>query len=228
MCAGGAAAGAGDPPPAPSTGPAGPAPAELAAAAALARPAFAAHCAACHGADGRGRRALGAPNLVDAHWVWDDATADSPVAALEDTLRYGIRSAHPRTRNVAAMPAYGHGGEMGLGPAEIADLVVYVSSLAGDAVDAAARRRGRALYAGRANCIECHSGDGTGNADWGAPDLTVADDAAWLYGRDAASLTTTITEGRAGHCPAWVDRLDAPTIHALAVWLRSGHAEPAP
>jgi cytochrome c oxidase cbb3-type subunit 3 len=214
--------------------PGGPAPAAPAVtsaaelAAALARPAFAAHCSACHGVHGQGRRDLGAPNLVDAVWVWDDATADDPIAALEDTLRYGIRSGHPRARNIAVMPAFGHGGEMGLSADEIADVAAYVASLSGESVDPAARRRGRAVYAGRANCIECHSGDGTGNADWGAPDLTVPDDGAWLYGRDRASLTTTIREGRAGHCPAWIDRIDAATIHALAVWLRSGHAEPGP
>jgi cytochrome c oxidase cbb3-type subunit 3 len=217
-----------DNPAATETAPAAVSAAELAAAARAARPAFARHCSACHGANGQGRRDLGAPNLVDAVWVWDDATADSPVAALEDTIRYGIRSGHPHARNTAVMPAYGHGGEIGLDPAQIADVVLYVSSLSGQAVDPAARRRGRAIYAGRANCIECHSGDGTGNADWGAPDLTVANDGAWLYGRDSASLTTTISQGRAGHCPAWIDRIDAPTIHALALWLRSGHADPAP
>jgi cytochrome c oxidase cbb3-type subunit 3 len=223
MLASGVAAQAGgdDAPPVPSA-------AELAAAGALARPAFSAHCSACHGADGRGIRALGAPNLVDAHWVWDDATADGPVPALEDTIRYGIRSGHAKARSVTAMPAYGHGGQLGLEPGEIDALVLYVASLSGDTVDPAARRRGHALYAGRANCVECHSADGTGNADWGAPDLTLTDDGAWIYGRDRASLRRTIAEGRAGRCPAWIGTLDAATIHALALWLRSGQARPAP
>lgn len=212
----------------PTDAAAGLAAADLASAAALARPAFARHCSACHGADGRGRRSLGAPNLIDTVWVWDDATADSPLDALEATIRYGIRSGHAKARNVTAMPAFGHGGEQGLSAAEIGDVVEYVLSLGRTTVDEAARRRGRAVFGGRANCIECHSADGRGNADWGAPDLTLADDGAWLYGRDRASLTRTVSEGRAGRCPAWIDRLDAATIHALALWLRSGQAEPAP
>ena len=156
-----------------------------------------------------------------------DATADGPVPALEDTIRYGIRSGHAKARNVTAMPAYGHGGQLGLEPGEIDALVLYVASLSGDTVDPAARRRGHALYAGRANCVECHSADGTGNADWGAPDLTLTDDGAWIYGRDRARLRRTIAGGRAGRCPAWIGTLDAATIHALALWLRSGQAQPA-
>jgi cytochrome c oxidase cbb3-type subunit 3 len=37
-------------------------------AAALGKPKFAA-CAGCHGADGRGNQALGAPNLTDKIWL---------------------------------------------------------------------------------------------------------------------------------------------------------------
>ena len=38
-------------------------------------------CAACHGADGRGNKALGAPDLADAVWLYGSS---------EDTIVYGI------------------------------------------------------------------------------------------------------------------------------------------
>ena len=173
-------------------------------------------------------RSLGTPNLVDTVWLWDDGTADSPLAALEDTLRFGIRSGHPKARNVTAMPAFGHGGELALSPDEVADVADYVLALSGQQVDPVVRKRGRALYAGKGNCAECHGDDGSGNPDWGAANLRIHEDGAWLYGNDRASVTQTIQSGRAGSCPAWVDRLAPATITALAVWLRSGSAHPGP
>lgn len=41
-----------------------------AAAVARAAPTFAAQCAACHGPDGKGNQALGAPNLTDGEWLY--------------------------------------------------------------------------------------------------------------------------------------------------------------
>lgn len=46
-----------------------------AAAAAAAKPMFAT-CAACHGADGKGNKALGAPNLTDDIWLHGGSLAD--------------------------------------------------------------------------------------------------------------------------------------------------------
>jgi cytochrome c oxidase cbb3-type subunit 3 len=34
---------------------------------------FATQCASCHGNDGRGNRAFGAPNLADAEWLYGDS-----------------------------------------------------------------------------------------------------------------------------------------------------------
>ena len=49
---------------------------------------FADNCAACHGADGKGNRELGAPNLTDRIWLYgsDEATSSrpSPTAARRD------------------------------------------------------------------------------------------------------------------------------------------------
>ncbi len=50
-------------------------------------------CAACHGPEGKGNPALGAPNLTDNIWLYGGSRA-----AVEETLRYG--------RN-GVMPAFG-------------------------------------------------------------------------------------------------------------------------
>jgi len=41
----------------------------------LGKPLFAQICAACHGADGKGNQAVGAPNLTDAIWLYDSSEA---------------------------------------------------------------------------------------------------------------------------------------------------------
>lgn len=47
-------------------------------------------CAACHGADGKGNQALGAPNLTDSIWLHGSQTAD-----IEVILRNGIQGNMP-------------------------------------------------------------------------------------------------------------------------------------
>lgn len=75
------------------------------AAAAAAKPMFAT-CAACHGADGKGNQALGAPNLTDDVWLHGSSLAD-----IEQTIRDGREGHMPawnerlgeaRSRAVAA------------------------------------------------------------------------------------------------------------------------------
>lgn len=41
----------------------------------LGKPLFAQTCAACHGADGKGNQAVGAPNLTDATWLYGSSEA---------------------------------------------------------------------------------------------------------------------------------------------------------
>lgn len=74
---------------------------------------FADNCAACHGADGKGNRAFGAPNLTDAIWLYggDRATLTQTVA----NARSGV------------MPAW----NQKLDPATLNMLAAYVHSLGG-------------------------------------------------------------------------------------------------
>lgn len=74
---------------------------------------FAANCAACHGADGKGNIELGAPNLTDGIWLYG-SDRDSIIATLTNG-RAGI------------MPAWA--GR--LDPTTIKALTVYVHALGG-------------------------------------------------------------------------------------------------
>ncbi len=74
---------------------------------------FAANCVACHGTDGKGLRAFGAPNLADAVWLYGGTKTD--VVASITKARAGV------------MPAWGSK----LDPVTIKMLAVYVHSLGG-------------------------------------------------------------------------------------------------
>ena len=74
---------------------------------------FAEQCALCHGADGRGNKELGAPNLTDAIWLYGGDRA-----ALTHTI--------VNARN-GVMP----GWQQRLDPATITALTAYVHSLGG-------------------------------------------------------------------------------------------------
>ena len=74
---------------------------------------FADNCAVCHGPDGKGNRALGAPNLTDQIWLYG-----SDSQAIID----GIWNGHG-----GVMPAWG--GK--LDPVTIKALTVYVHTFGG-------------------------------------------------------------------------------------------------
>ena len=80
---------------------------------ARARPLYETHCVSCHGAEGRGDQALGAPNLSDAIWLYGGERAD-----VAQTLRDG---------RGGVMPAWT--GRMS--EEQITALAVYVHSLGG-------------------------------------------------------------------------------------------------
>jgi cytochrome c oxidase cbb3-type subunit III len=78
-----------------------------------AAPVFQANCASCHGADGRGDQAQGAPNLTDQEWIYGGARQDILLQINE--ARGGV------------MPAWG----ARLDAATIRALSIYVHSLSG-------------------------------------------------------------------------------------------------
>ena len=79
----------------------------------LGKKVFAENCAVCHGAEGKGDRTLGAPNLTDAIWLYG-----SEIAAITAMIH------NPRNR---VMPAWGDR----LDPVTIKSLALYVQSLGG-------------------------------------------------------------------------------------------------
>lgn len=68
-------------------------------------------CATCHGADGKGNQALGAPNLTDKTWLYGGS-----IATISETIRGGRNN---------VMPAFGEF----LGDAKVHLLAAYVWSM---------------------------------------------------------------------------------------------------
>jgi len=185
-------------------------PAMMRFAVSLARPVYAAHCASCHGADLRGNRTLGAPDLADVIWLY----GDGGIGDIENTISYGIRSGHPKAHNVTDMPAEGRTHQ--LSAPEIDDVVEFVLNLSRQPHDELGAERGRKLFYDKGNCFDCHASDAMGNADYGSPPLLGP---TWNYGGDRQTLRQTIYNGRHGLCPAWINRLTPAQIRALAVYL---------
>jgi cytochrome c oxidase cbb3-type subunit 3 len=74
---------------------------------------FAATCVPCHGAQGKGDRAIGAPDLTDELWLYG---GDKP--AIAGSIRVG---------RAGVMPAWAHR----LDAETIKELAIYVHSLGG-------------------------------------------------------------------------------------------------
>jgi cytochrome c oxidase cbb3-type subunit 3 len=182
-------------------------PALLALARARGKTVFGDNCAPCHGSGGAG--AKGYPNLNDDDWLWGGS-----LDQIMQTIEFGARSGHAKGHESAMLP-FGKTGI--LKNQEIVTVANYVRSLSelptSPGYDAAA---GKKIFT--ENCVSCHGDAGKGNQEVGAPNLT---DKIWLYGSDEAAIVETITNGRSGVMPAWVGRLDPPTIKALAVYVHS-------
>lgn len=165
-------------------------------AVALGRSVFANNCSQCHGSDARG--AKGFPNLTDADWIW----GGEPETVLT-TIRGGRQ---------AAMPPWG----AVLGEQGVTEVATYVQSLSGQSVDAAVAAAGKARY--DTICIACHGPEGKGNPLLGAPNLT---DDVWLYGRDFATISETIRNGRNGLMPAQEPIIGPERSRLVAAWVLS-------
>lgn len=185
-------------------------PALLRFAVSRAGPLYAANCAACHGPNLEGNRTCGAPNLHDSIWLY----GDGGIGDIEHTILYGIRSGHPKAHNLTDMPAEGRTHQ--LTAIQVDDVAEFVLSLSQQAHDEGAAERGKALFYNQGNCFDCHARDALGNTDYGTPSLRGP---TWNYGGDRQALRESIYNGRHGLCPAWIDRLTATQIRALAAYL---------
>jgi len=184
-------------------------PALLGRATHMGRPLYLRHCATCHGSALQGDGARGVPDLAKNAWLY----GSDPVE-VERTILYGIRSGHPKSRNVTDMPALVRSGQVT--PDEARDAVEYLQRLAGRPHDQAAALRGRAIYYNKGNCYDCHANDAKGVADYGTPALTGP---VYLYGGDRESLYQSILNGRHGQSPAWISVLSPLQIRTLALYM---------
>ncbi len=167
------------------------------------RAAFKENCAACHGTGAQG--AKGFPNLNDDDWLWG-----GKIEEIYQTLQFGIRSTHDKTRS-HQMPAFGL--DKVLKKDEIEAVAEYVLSLSGKAEKNLA---GEKIF--RANCAACHGANAKGARNMGAPNLT---DAIWLYGSSREDVIFTINYSRNGVMPYWSGRLDDNAIKQLSLYIHS-------
>ena len=76
-------------------------------AVAIGRVQFERHCAGCHGSQLQGDQERGVPDLAANAWLYTDDPVD-----VEHTILYGIRSGHPKARNLTDMPAMVRSGQI--------------------------------------------------------------------------------------------------------------------
>lgn len=172
---------------------------------------FRANCSQCHGSGAAGVQASGYPSLLDDDWLWG-GTIDE----IAYTVANGIRNEQSPDARWTQMPAF---GEM-LSGEEIGQIVAHIQAISGQDHDATLATAGAPLFLD--NCSACHGEAGEGNRDMGAPNLN---DAIWLYGGDADTLTETITNARFGVMPAWSEEwrpaggLSAAEVNAVAAYV---------
>jgi cytochrome c oxidase cbb3-type subunit 3 len=162
---------------------------------------FKENCAACHGTGAEGRP--GYPNLNDDDWLWG-----GDLQSIYTTLKDGIRSGHEEARD-SQMPPF---AEI-LKKEEIGAAAQHVLSLSGKAE---ATAQGAEIF--QKNCASCHGESGTGDRQFGAPNLA---DAIWLYGDDKAHISSQIANPRHGVMPTWGTRLPDETIKQLTIYVHS-------
>jgi cytochrome c oxidase cbb3-type subunit 3 len=200
-------------------------------AATLAKPIFAEHCVACHGADMRGKQPVGAPDLTNGVWLWGNGS----VYDIERIILYGVRAGISKTRGIDDMPAFGLKGTFAyqgvpgfegrivggaaLDPGEVWDLVQYLLEINHRPYESEAASIGERLSnEGSTSCRDCHAPDLKGIPQYGAPDLTAN---VWNNGGSPQELYDSIFYGRHRMMPAWRGSLTLEQIRALAVYIHS-------
>jgi cytochrome c oxidase cbb3-type subunit 3 len=195
----------------------------------LGRKTYEANCAVCHGRNLKGSPGAHAPDLSDRATLYGSDNVDAGpneifASDIEKTVRYGIRSEHPKTRSLAVMPSFAgldpkqEGGYPKLDEHQIGDLAEYLVSLQGRKHDASAAARGKALFGKGGGCFDCHGQDAKGDPSIGSADLTSSN---YLYGNDRLSIVTSIRGGRKGTMPAFEGTLTPAQLKAVSYYLFS-------
>jgi len=154
------------------------------------------NCAACHGSAGHGNRAVGAPDLTDADWLYGGDSETILKSILDG--RNGM------------MPPQGPG----LGHSGTNAVASYVVSRSGTIAPPDQVAAGKVHF--DTVCAACHGVDGHGNPALGAPNLF---DNVWLYGGDIETVVATVRDGRSGVMPAWRARLTTDEARLIAAWV---------
>lgn len=155
---------------------------------------FEAYCTGCHGADGRGEK--GVTDLVRGRYDFG-TSAD----AVRRTVRDGRLSEMP-----------GFGGDYG--EVDLGQLVAYLETLSVDETLSDYEQRGGKLFA--ETCAACHSPDGRGNTELGAPDLT---DDYWRHGDSMMNIRLVITRGVRSECPPHGALLSTAEIELVTAYV---------
>ena len=163
--------------------------------------AFKDNCATCHGTGGAG--SAGYPNLNDDDWLWGGS-----INAIYDTIRFGVRTDHDESR-LSEMPAF----DQVLSAEEIDAVADYVLHFTNGS---APNPVGQLVF--QEQCALCHADNGTGLADFGAPNLV---DAIWFYGDSKDEIMAQVRRPKHGVMPTWETRLDPATLRQLAVYVHS-------
>lgn len=196
------------------------------------------NCAECHGVNLKGAAdpALAskhAANLIDDFWMFwgkDIETFQMHPSDVERTIKYGVRAGSDESRGMAPDPEHHdidivvmppRGEEKNLTSTQIDEVAEYVLSLSHKATDEAKAARGYTVFFRKNGgvCFDCHLGDAKGDGGIGSANLLRPE--TWLYGADRASLIETIQNGRAGVCPAFIDKLKPGEIKAAALYVFS-------
>lgn len=168
-------------------------------------------CSPCHQIGGVGIE--GYPSLVDDKWIWGGSAEQ-----IYQTIRYGVRSDNPKTRDPDKAGMQAFGGILSTEEIdEVADYVATALSQGKDGQD----MPGRKIFVD--NCVVCHGENGQGSLELGAPPLNVA--IGWTYRRGNEPLKQTVarqvTNPQKGSMPDWSERLSDPVIKELSVYVRT-------
>ncbi|MGI9402624.1 MAG: cytochrome-c oxidase, cbb3-type subunit III [Rhizobiaceae bacterium] len=166
---------------------------------------FKVYCTQCHGSGAAGGG--GYPNLNDDAWLWG-----GDLENIYLSINHGVRNDEDDDARFSDMPAFGADGI--LERDEIAQVTEYVLKISGQDHDAELAVAGETVYAD--NCSACHAEDGTGDIEFGAPNLT---DAISMYGNDRETITAQINKPQLGVMPPWGARLGEAGVKQLALYV---------